>query len=143
MSDYLFLAEFVSKRGTCALRRVGAVIVVEGHVLATGYNGAPEAVPHCAHGLYDRPEDDPDLAYVHGSWRCMRAEHAEVRAMRRARAIGAPLRGATLYCSWRPCAECTPRIVAAEIACVVVRRGQDVSALGPALEAARVGLRVV
>lgn len=46
----LRLALVVASRGTCGLRRVGCVLLDGvGHVLSTGYNGAPAGEPHCAH----------------------------------------------------------------------------------------------
>ncbi|MBF0253451.1 MAG: dCMP deaminase family protein, partial [Candidatus Omnitrophica bacterium] len=44
---FLDIAELVSTRSTCMRRRVGAVVVKNKQVLATGYNGAPSGVEHC------------------------------------------------------------------------------------------------
>ena len=44
---FLGIADLVSKRSTCLRRRVGAVLVKDRHILATGYNGAPSGLPHC------------------------------------------------------------------------------------------------
>ena len=41
------MAELASKRSTCLRRQVGAVIVRDNQVLATGYNGAPKGLPNC------------------------------------------------------------------------------------------------
>lgn len=44
----LILAQVWSFRGTCARRRVGCVLFdVDGHELATGYNGPPVGEHHC------------------------------------------------------------------------------------------------
>lgn len=49
---FLALARVAATRGTCARRRVGAVLVSRvGHVLATGYNGVPMDSPHCRGGV--------------------------------------------------------------------------------------------
>jgi deoxycytidylate deaminase len=42
------LAKQVSTRTTCLRRAVGAVIVKENRILATGYNGVPKGMAHCA-----------------------------------------------------------------------------------------------
>ena len=42
--DITFL---VAKRSTCTRRSVGAVIVKDKRILATGYNGAPSGIEHC------------------------------------------------------------------------------------------------
>ena len=49
---FLRIAKLVAQRSTCIRRQVGAVIVRENRILATGYNGAPNGVAHC----FQRPE---------------------------------------------------------------------------------------
>ena len=44
---FMRFAELAATRTTCLRRSVGAVIVKNKHILATGYNGAPKKVPHC------------------------------------------------------------------------------------------------
>ncbi len=41
------LALVVAKRSTCLRQKVGAVIVKDKRILATGYNGAPSGMAHC------------------------------------------------------------------------------------------------
>ena len=38
---FMEMAELTAKRSTCLRRQVGAAIVCDRHVVATGYNGAP------------------------------------------------------------------------------------------------------
>ena len=46
--DYFMeIAQVVSKRSTCLRRSVGAVIVKNKQIVATGYNGTPKNLPHC------------------------------------------------------------------------------------------------
>ena len=45
---FMQMAELTAQRSTCLRRHVGAVIVQDKHVVATGYNGAPKGVAHCA-----------------------------------------------------------------------------------------------
>ena len=45
---FMMIAEDVSRRSTCLRRKVGAILVVQRRILATGYNGAPSGVPHCS-----------------------------------------------------------------------------------------------
>ena len=40
-SYFMEIADIVSKRSTCLRRSVGALIVKDKRILATGYNGAP------------------------------------------------------------------------------------------------------
>ena len=41
------IASLVAKRSTCGRRKVGAILVRDKRVLATGYNGPPTGIPHC------------------------------------------------------------------------------------------------
>ena len=46
--DYFMeIAKVVSSRSTCMRRSVGAVIVKNKQIVATGYNGTPKDLPHC------------------------------------------------------------------------------------------------
>lgn len=46
---FLQMAELVAKRGTCARRQVGCVLVdPHNHVLSTGYNGVCRGAKHCS-----------------------------------------------------------------------------------------------
>mgnify|MGYP000161056422 CR=1 FL=1 len=46
--DYFMeIARVVSSRSTCMRRSVGAVIVKNKQIVATGYNGTPKDLPHC------------------------------------------------------------------------------------------------
>ena len=44
---YREIARIVSERSPCLKRKVGAVIVKDGIVIATGYNGPVRGHPHC------------------------------------------------------------------------------------------------
>lgn len=44
---FMQMAELTAQRSTCLRRKVGAVIVKDKHIIATGYNGAPRGLRHC------------------------------------------------------------------------------------------------
>lgn len=46
-SYFMEIAEVVAKRSTCLRRQVGAVLVKDRQILATGYNGTPKGIAHC------------------------------------------------------------------------------------------------
>jgi dCMP deaminase len=103
---FLDIAEAVSKRSHDAQTQVGVVITDENkRILATGYNGFP---PGCKddHLPNLRPDKYPFMV------------HAEINAIASSRQ---DLRGATLYCSYSPCRECTKAIITAGIKKVVFR----------------------
>src|SRR3972149_8203221 len=44
---FMTITRQVAERSTCNRAKVGAVIVRDKNILATGYNGAPAGMPHC------------------------------------------------------------------------------------------------
>lgn len=44
---FMDIARIVASRSTCLRRQVGALLVLEKRILATGYNGAPTGLRHC------------------------------------------------------------------------------------------------
>jgi len=73
---FLQLAEMAATRSTCPRLQVGAVLVLDLAVIATGYNGASPKQPHCTErGCLEQ------LCDVHTS-HCIRAWHAEHNLLR-------------------------------------------------------------
>lgn len=83
---YIRIAMEVASRSTCKRAAVGAVIVKDRHIIATGYNGAPAGEPHCL-----------DEGCIVKDDHCVRAVHAEINAISQAVTLGLSLKGATLY----------------------------------------------
>jgi len=44
---FMDIVRLVSRRSTCLRRSVGAILVKDKRILATGYNGAPSGLRHC------------------------------------------------------------------------------------------------
>ena len=85
-------------------RHVGAVIVKNNRILATGYNGAPSGVLPCR----DRERCLRDEENIKSGERlevCY-AVHAEQNAIAQAAKQGLNIDGATLYCTHQPCSIC-------------------------------------
>jgi dCMP deaminase len=113
---YLNIATAVACRGECVRRQVGAVIVRDYTILATGYNGAPPGEPSCVEGACPRAKSDVRPGVGYASSGCV-AIHAELNAIIRAgreRCVGA-----TIYINHEPCEMCSPLIRAAGIVRVV------------------------
>lgn len=109
------IAHLVKSRATCPRRSVGAVIVRDKRVIATGYNGAPRGLPHC-------PEGGPDHDWPLGCMRaghCIRALHAEQNALLQAAQVGVSCEGATVYVTCQPCNNCAKMIINAGIRRVI------------------------
>lgn len=47
---YIEIARTVAKRANCTGSRVGAVLVAENRIIATGFNGTPAGFPNCLEG---------------------------------------------------------------------------------------------
>jgi len=117
---FLRIAQLVASRSTCLRRKVGALIVKDQRILATGYNGAPAGLKHCAEVgcLRDR------LGIPSGERQeICRGIHAEQNALVQAATSGVDVRGATIYCTIQPCILCAKLLIGAGITRVVI--GED------------------
>jgi dCMP deaminase len=112
---FMRIAHEVSTRATCPRRSVGALVVRDRRILATGYNGAPKGLPHC-------PPGGPDNDWPAGCMRaghCIRTLHAEQNALLQAALFGVPTSGATMYVTCQPCNTCAKMIINAGIERVI------------------------
>lgn len=112
---FMMLAKLVSVRSTCNSRKIGAVIVRNNRILATGYNGAVHGAPHCS-------DKGPDFclrrsigAHDAEKYNYCLSSHAEVNAVNQAARFGTPLENATLYCTLEPCNWCFKQLIQAGI----------------------------
>lgn len=114
---FLNIARLVSTRSTCLRRQVGAVVVKDKQVLATGYNGAPSGLTHCEDTGCLREELGVPSGQRH---ELCRALHAEQNAFLQAAKHGLSLNGSTLYVTTQPCSICAKMIINAGIKKVVM-----------------------
>ncbi|MEE1170667.1 MAG: cytidine/deoxycytidylate deaminase family protein [Anaerovoracaceae bacterium] len=136
---FMEMAKLAAKRSTCLRRQVGAVIVQDKHVVATGYNGAPKGIPHCAEmgGCY-REKNNVPSGERH---ELCRALHAEQNAIIQAATYAQGIDGATIYITHQPCVICAKMIINAGIERIVVNEGYPDQMSVDILEEA--GLRIV
>lgn len=109
------IAQLVATRATCPRRSVGAVIVRDRRILATGYNGAPRGLAHC-------PVDGDQHDWPRGcmkSGHCIRSLHAEQNALLQAAMIGVPCADSTMYVTCQPCNSCAKMVINAGIVRVI------------------------
>jgi dCMP deaminase len=117
---FLQLARQAATRSTCMRRQVGAVLVRDKRVLATGYNGAPRGVAHCLEVGCLRDQ----LGIPSGERQELcRAIHAEQNAIIQAAVHGVGIEGATLYTTLHPCILCAKMIINAGITDIVYIEG--------------------
>lgn len=105
---FLQIARLVASRSTCLRKQVGAVIVKDRHILATGYNGSPKGTRHCTEIGCVREE----MNIPHGArYEMCRACHGEENAILQSACHGVSIEGADIYCTHKPCINCTKMIL--------------------------------
>lgn len=107
--DYFMdITRLVSKRSTCLRRHVGAVIVRDKRMLATGYNGAPRGIAHCEETGCLREK----LGIPSGQQQELcRGIHAEQNAIIQAAVSGVSIEGSQIYSVTQPCVVCAKMII--------------------------------
>lgn len=110
------MTNIAKKRSTCLRRQVGALIVKNNHILATGYNGVPSGVTHCEVTGCMRQQMNVPSGQRH---ELCRGLHAEQNAILQAAYHGVSINGATLYCNTKPCSICSKMIINAGIVRIV------------------------
>jgi dCMP deaminase len=109
---FMLLTKLAAMRSTCLAFPVGAVIVKDKQVLATGYNGSPSGSVHCTTQGYCYPEmRDCTVNKDFPS----RAVHAEANAIAQASKHGISTNGASIYVTLEPCISCLKLVVSAGI----------------------------
>jgi dCMP deaminase len=114
--DYFMeIAAVVATRSTCLRRQVGAVLVKNRQILATGYNGVPRGLSHCSERGCLRDELNIPSGERH---ELCRGLHAEQNAIIQAAYHGVAIRGAEIFSTHQPCAVCAKMLVNADIVAV-------------------------
>ncbi|KAJ7619191.1 cytidine deaminase-like protein [Mycena polygramma] len=112
---FMTLASLASKRSNCMKRRVGAVLVRENRILATGYNGTPRGVKNCNEGGCIRCNGTSYPGDIEYECVCLHAEENALLEAGRER-VG---QGSVLYCNTCPCLKCTIKIIQTGVKTVV------------------------
>jgi len=92
---FMNIAREVSSRSTCDRKHVGAVIVRDRMILATGYNGSVRGLDHC-----------DDVGHMMDAGHCVATIHAEANAIIQAARNGVAIEGASFYTTASPCWSC-------------------------------------
>jgi dCMP deaminase len=109
---FLMLAKLAATRSTCLVFPVGAVIVKDRQILATGYNGSPSGSANCTTQGFCYPGlSSCDASKILPS----RAVHAEANAIAQAAKHGISTGGASIYVTLEPCLSCLKLIISAGI----------------------------
>lgn len=105
---FMNIAKEVSTRSTCDRKFVGAVIVRDRSILATGYNGSIKGLPHC-----------DEEGHLMEDNHCVRTVHAEANAIVQAAKHGMRIEGADIYVTASPCWNCFRLIANAGITRII------------------------
>lgn len=124
---YLNIAKAVSLRSSCLTRQYGAVVVKDGEIIATGYNGSPRGYANCCDMGHCARHDSDSHSHNDGNYDTCQSVHAEMNAL--LSASRKDLIGSTLYLFGRegstdlvevsPCPICSRLIKNAGVAKVV------------------------
>jgi dCMP deaminase len=101
---FMNIAKQVANRATCERKYVGAVIVKDRNILATGYNGSISGMPHC-----------DEVGHMMENNHCVATIHAEANAILQAAKHGTSIDGADIYITASPCWTCFKLIANAGI----------------------------
>ncbi len=135
---FLEVAGLVSKRATCLRRKVGAVLVKEKKILATGYNGAPSGLKHCIDIDCIREKLHIPSGERH---ELCRGLHAEQNVLLQAALYGISTRGSTLYITNQPCVICAKMLINAGIEEIVICGDYPDKLAGKFLKEAKIKVR--
>ena len=115
---FIDIVELVKTRSTCLRRQVGALVVKDKRIIATGYNGAPSGCKHCSELGCVREELQIPSGERH---ELCRAIHAEQNVIVQAAYSGTSLKNSTLYVTCQPCVLCAKMIINSGIQKVIFK----------------------
>lgn len=114
---FMQIAHLVAQRSTCLRRSVGAVIVKNKRMLATGYNGAPSGMEHCFEIGCLRDKLKIPSGQRH---ELCRGLHAEQNAIIQASLYGISVKDSAIYVTNQPCVICAKMLINAGIKEIVI-----------------------
>ena len=111
--NFINIAFELATASKCVSKQVGAVIVKDGRILSTGYNGTPAGFTNC------RDHWNDEYTSEHHEWSKTYEIHAEMNAIIWAAREGISIEGATIYVTLEPCSECSKNVIASGIKRIV------------------------
>jgi len=122
---FMRIAQVVAKRSNCLKRKVAAVIVKNGRIISTGYNGTPRKTKNCYQGGCPRCNQIGPSGQ--GLTECY-CSHGEENAIVQAAYHGIAIKDSTLYTTFSPCLLCTKMIINAGIQEVIFNQAYPLGA---------------
>jgi dCMP deaminase len=135
---FMRIASLVADRATCTRAKIGAVIVKDKNVIATGYNGSPAGHPHCTDvGCLVYVSRNPDGEEEEN---CFRTIHAEINAIAQAAKHGVEINEADIYITASPCYHCLKTLMNTGIKRIFYLKPYKIERIKPLVENSHVEL---
>lgn len=135
---FMRIAQLVAERATCSRAKIGAVIVRDKNIIATGYNGSPAGHPHCTDvGCLVYVSRNPDGKEEEN---CFRTIHAEINAIAQAAKHGVEINDADIYVTASPCYHCLKTLINTGIKRIYYLKPYKIDLIRPLLEYSEVEL---
>jgi len=117
--NFINIAKEIAGASKCVSKQVGAVIVKDGRILSTGYNGTPAGYTNCCSHWDNKYTKD------HHDWSKTYEIHAEMNAIIWAARKGISIEGASIYVTLEPCSECSKNLIASGIKRIVYEKAYE------------------
>lgn len=117
--NFINIAKEIASASKCVSKQVGAVIVKDGRILSTGYNGTPTGYMNC------NEHWNGEYTKEHHDWSKTYEIHAEMNALIWAARKGISIEDATIYVTLEPCSECSKNLIAAGIKRIVYDKAYE------------------
>jgi dCMP deaminase len=117
--NFMNIATEIASASKCVSKHVGAIIVKEGRILSTGYNGTPAGYKNCNDHWNGKWTED------HHEWSKKYEIHAEMNAIIWAAKNGISIDGATIYVTLEPCSECSKNLIASGIKNIIFDKSYE------------------
>lgn len=112
---YMDLAVRIGEMSYDHLYKVGCVIVLDGQIISQGWNGMPKGMPNKMRDVNGKT--NPEVI------------HSEDNALRKLKRHKMSAKGATIYCTYSPCANCVELLKKAGIKRIVYKKVYNKDAL--------------
>lgn len=113
-ATFINIATELANLSKCVSHHVGCVIVKDGRIVSTGYNGTPSGYIEC-HQVHETCKDG------HREWSAQYEIHAEMNAILFAARNGVSVQGSTLYSTLQPCWQCSKNIIQSGVKTIIYK----------------------
>jgi dCMP deaminase len=137
-SYFMNIAHLVAERSTCNRAKIGAVIVRDRNIIATGYNGSPMGLPHCTEvGCLVYVSRNPNGEEEEN---CFRTIHAEINAIAQAAKHGVRIDGSDMYVTASPCIHCLKVLINVGVKSIYYAKAYKIHTIQEMVEQAGISL---